>query len=64
MNLDAFVWGAWGAIICAFIVIASQISGASGGNVLLSDPYRAAGGGFLWAVFLWNIREWLIVRRR
>lgn len=64
MNLAAFSWGAWFALAATLIVILGQLSGASADNVLLSDPYRAAGAGFMWGVLVWNVREWLIARQR
>lgn len=63
MSLSAFVWGAWFALACTTISIVGSIAGAETTNVLLADPMRAAGAGFLWGILVWNIREWFIDRR-
>lgn len=64
MERNAFVWGAFGAIICAFIVIVGTISGADvTASPLTADPLRAAGAGFLFGILACNVRNWLNGRR-
>lgn len=63
MNFEAFRWGAAFALVAALVVILASMGSVTADNVLLSEPYRAAGGGFLWGVLVWNVRDWLISRR-
>lgn len=64
MNLEAFAWGAVFAIISAFVVVAALSAGVEvPSSPLVSDPYRAAGAGFLWGILVYNVRSWIISRR-
>lgn len=64
MNFEAFKWGAIFAVGCMALVIATLAMGVQPpDNPLVSDPYRAAGAGFLWGILIFNVREWFISRR-
>lgn len=64
MNLEAFKWGAIFAIVCTAVVIVGLAAGVeTSSSPLVSDPYRAAGAGFLWGILMYNVREWLISHR-
>lgn len=64
MNLQAFKWGAIFSLVATIVVIIGLQSDVPLANSpLVSDPYRAAGAGFLWGILIFNIREWFISRR-
>lgn len=64
MSVDAFKWGiVFGVIAAAIITISLAVGVDPPDSPLASDPYRAAGAGFLWGILIFNIREWLIARR-
>jgi hypothetical protein len=63
-SANPFVWGAWLGIGSAAIVIAAQFIGtAPTGHILIDDPMRASGAGFLWGVGICSVRNWLNERR-